>query len=142
MSDDATPPTPASQDSGRQHNDSMTAGRFRLALLLIGVAATVAALVAVPVAILTTLVVVSSRNAGPGATPRRDVEIFEQKGTFWLIAGEAGAVGFPIPYCEPTTHRGGFSDNASWSFRCSRPTTHRGGWCRRRLLAGRHEAFL
>jgi site-specific DNA-methyltransferase (adenine-specific) len=34
--------------------------------------------------------------------------------------------------CGPSTHRGGFSVNASWSFRRSGATAHRGGqrWCR------------
>ena len=79
----------------------MTAGTFRLALLCIGAAAVTAAAVAAPVAILTTLAVVSGKDSGQGAAPRRDAEVFEQTGNFLLFAGEVGAVGFPIPYAEP-----------------------------------------
>jgi hypothetical protein len=38
---------------------------------------------------------------GKGAAPRPDLEVFEQTGTFFMIEGEAGAVGFPLPYAEP-----------------------------------------
>jgi hypothetical protein len=39
--------------------------------------------------------------SGKGAAPRPDLEVFEQMGTFFMIEGEAGAVGFPLPYAEP-----------------------------------------
>jgi hypothetical protein len=39
-----------------------------------------------------------------------------------------------IPICEPTTHRGLFPDNASWTFLLSGPTTHRGDWWRNQHL--------
>ena len=40
--------------------------------------------------------------------------------------------------CGPTTHRGLFSDNASWTFRRSGATRHRGHWCRSGQLPEEH----
>jgi hypothetical protein len=40
-------------------------------------------------------------TSGKGAPPRPGTEIFEQTGTFFILEGEAGAVGFPLPYAEP-----------------------------------------
>jgi hypothetical protein len=39
--------------------------------------------------------------SGKGAAPRPDLEVFEQTGTFFILEGETGAVGFPLPYAEP-----------------------------------------
>jgi hypothetical protein len=39
--------------------------------------------------------------SGKGAAPRPELEVFEQTGTFFILEGEAGAVGFPLPYAEP-----------------------------------------
>jgi hypothetical protein len=36
-----------------------------------------------------------------GPVPRPGPEVLEQTGTFFMVEGEAGAVGFPLPYAEP-----------------------------------------
>jgi hypothetical protein len=41
------------------------------------------------------------KGEGKGAAPRPDLAVFEQMGTFVMIEGEAGAIGFPLPYAEP-----------------------------------------
>jgi hypothetical protein len=43
------------------------------------------------------------KDTAPGkrAAPRPALEVLEQTGTFFIIEGESGAVGFPFPYAEP-----------------------------------------
>jgi hypothetical protein len=41
------------------------------------------------------------KGEGKGAAPRPDLAVFEQMGTFLMIKGEAGVIGFPLPYAEP-----------------------------------------
>jgi hypothetical protein len=41
------------------------------------------------------------KGEGKGAALRPDLAGFEQMGTFVMIKGEAGAIGFPLPYAEP-----------------------------------------
>ena len=43
------------------------------------------------------------KDTAPGkrVAPRPALEVLEQTGTFFIIEGESGAVGFPFPYAEP-----------------------------------------